>query len=269
MKVKSFVEGANLDWSDLYFEPDGGGSFSCPFQITPTELIDFAKSDFYKADRKGLINALSNAKRAIDCQTDGFLVAIGLDPEDLKKQLGDHGIQFLSPGIPDRSVPLKFRLLQSLDFAAPSIVSKMRRLRNLLEHEYRMPRRKEVGDAIDVAELFVKACQWKMKSPMTSFGFGSGTLNSKVPREFAHYIHFNFDEDGKANFCLTYWNGTATAKSNAADPVSLTVRLGDPDFVPLLKLTWQADSERDMRDPIKTFLTETGVHFPASKFKVR
>ncbi len=269
MKVKQFIEAAKLDWSDIYFDPDSGGAFSCPFQMEPEDFITFAKADFFNADRKGLVNALSNAKRAVDCQVDSFLVAIGLNPERLDKQLGKDGIRFLSSGHSPTDGPLKFRLLQALGFATPSIVARMRRLRNLLEHEYKRPRKKDVSDAIDVAELFVQACRGKMKSPMTSFGFGSGVTDARGFKGLARVIYVQFAEEGEASAELHFWDQVAIAKHGAGKSPAIKIQVGDVDFVPLLKLVWQADWDKDMTDAIKTFLTDTGVQVPVTRLRVR
>ena len=83
MKLKPFIEQAKLNLRDLYFVCDGGSGYSNKYEIRPEDFITFAKEDFFKADARGLVNALSNAKRAVDWQADGFLKAIGLDPNNL------------------------------------------------------------------------------------------------------------------------------------------------------------------------------------------
>jgi hypothetical protein len=268
MRVKQFIEGAQIDLSDLQFDPDGGSGYSCPFKMEPEDFITFAKADFFRADTKGLINALSNAKRAIDCQVDGFLVAIGLNPECLDRQLGKEGIQFINSGSSVKEGPLKFRLLQALGFATPSIISRMRRLRNLLEHEYKVPRKKDVSDAIDVAELFVHACRGRMKSPMTSFGFGSGATDARGYPDLAREIYVRCQEEGQANIRLSFWDHVAIAKSKSHKSPEMTIQPGDPDFIPTLKLIWAADWDKDMTEPFKTFLTEIGIQFPTTRFLV-
>jgi hypothetical protein len=253
----------------MYFEPDGGTAYSCPFEMKPEDFITFAKADFFSTDAKGLVNALSNAKRAIDCQVDGFLVAIGLDPERLEKQIGKDGIKFLNAGHLVTGGPFKFRLLQALGFASPAIISRMRRLRNLLEHEYKKPRKKDVSDAIDVAELFVHACRGKMRSPMTSFGFGSGVTDARGFKTVARDIHLRYAENGEASIDLDFLDHIAIAKCGPGKSRTLKIRLGDVEFVPLLKVIWTTDSDLDMTQPIKTFLSEIGVQFPKARFRVR
>ena len=85
--------------------------------MTPEDFINFAKADFFNSDKKGLVNALSNAKRAVDCAADGFIVAIGLTPDKLDKELGKEGLRYLTADKAEG--PLKFRLLQALGIATP------------------------------------------------------------------------------------------------------------------------------------------------------
>jgi hypothetical protein len=65
MDLKAFVVNAKLNWSDLYVSPDSGGYDCYIFGMTPEDFLTFAKVDFFKADARGLVNALSNAKRAV------------------------------------------------------------------------------------------------------------------------------------------------------------------------------------------------------------
>jgi hypothetical protein len=204
MNLRAFVEQVKMNWTDVYFTPDSGTAYYCPFAIKPSDFITFAKADFFKADTRGLVNALSNAKRAIDCQADSFIASIGLDPERLDKQLGANGVASLSFGAAAADGPLKFRFLQALGIATPAIIARMRRLRNLLEHEYKKPRKIDVSDAIGVAELFVQACHGKMQSPMESFGFGTGATKARGSMEVAKEFHIWFSSEPVAHFDVSY-----------------------------------------------------------------
>ncbi|MCD6334525.1 MAG: hypothetical protein J7M27_04260 [Candidatus Latescibacteria bacterium] len=56
-----------------------------------------------------------------------------------------------------RSFKRRFDILRDIDVVAPRIIRKVRDARNLLEHDYVCPERKEVEDALDIATLFVLA----------------------------------------------------------------------------------------------------------------
>jgi hypothetical protein len=265
MNLKSFVEQANLDFSNLYYSAsDGIGLFSS-YTIKPSDFITFAKADFYTPDTRGLINALSNAKRAIDCQADGFLSAIGINSDGIDKQLGREGLASIAFGKTSKEGPLKFRLLEALGVATPSIVGRMRSLRNLLEHEYKKPSRRSVSDAIGIAELFVQACGGKMKSMFDGVGLGSGVTTARGRKEVARDLFIRFQTKPQAHFDVYFWNNENPSKER---PPEIKVRIGDQHFVPLLKLNCQTEWDKDMTEPIKSFLTELGFKLP-SRFRVR
>jgi hypothetical protein len=48
-----------------------------PFQIEPREFLKFAEQDLITGGPHGFINALSNAKHAIDCQIEGIIFSFG------------------------------------------------------------------------------------------------------------------------------------------------------------------------------------------------
>ena len=64
----------------------GEYSFDCDFNISPDEFINYAKKDIVLADKHGLVNAMSNAKRAIECQADTVLDS--LTGVELKRRNG-------------------------------------------------------------------------------------------------------------------------------------------------------------------------------------
>ena len=105
--------------------------------VTPPDYLRYAEADLSTGGNHGLVNALSNAKRAIDCQVTNTLQGFGLS---VPKQF-----------------PTKLEKIAALGLVAPRIVKKIVRLRNLLEHEFHSPQLAEVEDAVDVATLFIEA----------------------------------------------------------------------------------------------------------------
>lgn len=53
--------------------------------------------------------------------------------------------------------PDKIKKLNTLGVTAPSILNKVNRIRNKIEHEHKQPTKSEVLEAIDIAELFYYA----------------------------------------------------------------------------------------------------------------
>ncbi len=102
----------------------------------PRQFLAFARHDLAGVHAGRLANALSNAKRAIDGQVDRILIAFGA----YRRSAG---------------FPAKLAILETLGIATPGILRRVNANRNRLEHQFRLPRAREVEDAVDVAMLFL------------------------------------------------------------------------------------------------------------------
>ena len=116
------------------------------FEISAKEFLTYAKSDFKENDEKGLINALSNAKRAISNRMDEMIKLSCLQRISSKNRW---------------NIPTKMDKLSAIGIFAPGLLQrKITSMRNLLEHEYIKPKdSQEVEDVIDIAELFLKSTE--------------------------------------------------------------------------------------------------------------
>ncbi len=135
METSKLLSSLNLDLARLDIERDSGSILNYDFEINSDKFLKIAEIDLANSNTHGLVNALSNAKRAIDCQTDKVLACFGL--------------------LSRRNFPQKMDLLRSMGIVAPRIVTKVVKARNYLEHEYIVPEQEQVEDAIDIANLFV------------------------------------------------------------------------------------------------------------------
>lgn len=136
-KVLKLIKDDQSVWSSR-----GHGQIDCTFDITPKEYISFAEEDANEKTVRGCVNALSNAKRAMDAQIDLLLIAFLLDEHAKKKNW---------------NIPKKLSVLTELGIVAPRILSKFNRLRNLVEHEFVKPDQGTVEDFIDVVLLFIES----------------------------------------------------------------------------------------------------------------
>jgi hypothetical protein len=82
---KDLFSRVNLDWKKLTIEIADGETLNFQYSLTPKFFLNSAHDDLKEGSARGLVNALTNAKRAIDCQTDSFLSAIGFSPKGLDK----------------------------------------------------------------------------------------------------------------------------------------------------------------------------------------
>lgn len=136
--AKELLNAIGLDIRCLEVRIGSQGALDFPLKIEPTEFLGYARGESRHDDRRSRINALSNAKRAIDAQVAKLLGACGV--------------------VPSRSdFSTRLDALVGLGLVGPTILRKVVRRRNLLEHEFEAPERPDVEDAVDVAALFIEA----------------------------------------------------------------------------------------------------------------
>lgn len=136
-------------------------SLNWEYELSPRDFLNFAKEDFKEGTKKGNINALTNAKRAIDCQTGKIIQSLSIDPDKFPKAAKDFVNKFDTSPIKD-DLTFGLRFLRGINFSPPSIVAKSRTPRNKLEHFYIRPTDGEVSDAVELAELFIMATESKL-----------------------------------------------------------------------------------------------------------
>ena len=122
-------------------EPNGSSSYciESPFYLNAEDFLKFAEEDIEGTKDKDIINALGNIKRAIENRVDLLHYAFGF------RNLRENG-----------DFPTKLERLNKLGVVAPGILRKINKIRNLLEHQYELPDKAEVEDAIDIGILFVE-----------------------------------------------------------------------------------------------------------------
>jgi len=116
------------------------------FELSANDFLTYAKSDLVDNDEKGLINALSNAKRAISNRMDELIMLSLLRKISLKQRW---------------NIPTKMDKLRAIGIFVPGILQRrITSMRNLLEHEYIKPTdSQDVEDIIEIAELFLASTE--------------------------------------------------------------------------------------------------------------
>jgi hypothetical protein len=125
------------------------------FEIDAQNFLEFAKKDSEGEDLRSCVNALGNVKRAIECRIDSILCVYCLQKKSEKE-----GWDF----------PKKIEIIEQLGIVAPSILKRINKKRNELEHRYVRPTPDEVADGRDVAKLFLAYTEALVVKPITSFG---------------------------------------------------------------------------------------------------
>ena len=149
----------------------GHRKLKMPFDVGAHDFFRYSKSDFRSRSLHGRVNALSNAKRAIDCQIDSLLFAFGL----LGRSRRQHW-----------NFPAKMKTLRDLGVVTPEILRKVVHRRNVLEHEYHSPTKDEVEYALGTAELFIASTEGFLRYELYDCYFDgkklSVTLDIKAER---------------------------------------------------------------------------------------
>tara|TARA_R110001583_G_scaffold194829_3_gene367251 strand:+ start:6103 stop:6771 length:669 start_codon:yes stop_codon:yes gene_type:complete len=114
--------------------------FDIDFDISPIQFLEYANKDLESEIKHKFINALSNAKRAIDGQIESLLKLYGFYKKSKKENWG---------------FPKKLRCLNGIGIITPKILEKLNRQRNIMEHEFTNPESEKVEDFVDIASLFI------------------------------------------------------------------------------------------------------------------
>lgn len=118
--------------------------FKYPFEIIPENYLEFAKADLNIGDKRSLVNAYSNVKRGIECQVDSLLSLLGFYKQSKKENWNP---------------PKKIDFIGKVKIVNPNILKKINKVRNLIEHEYKLPIKDHVEDVVDILELFLHATE--------------------------------------------------------------------------------------------------------------
>lgn len=133
------------DMIGWYFIDGGGKQIEYPQkEIWPDTYLDYAKADFAEFEvgksSRCLINAVSNAKRALHYQVDGLANALGWSA--LKGK---------------RDFPTKLDFLGRCGVLSPIIIKRINKLRNTVEHDYYVPTEDETLEYLEIVELYLGA----------------------------------------------------------------------------------------------------------------
>jgi len=148
MNWNEFLD-AMQGWGIARLDPKSFAPLDYATQVKPRQYLDFANKDLLLATDHGYVNALSNAKRAIDCQIFNLLSILGL------RVAGN--------------IHKRIERIEGVSILAPRILKKVNKIRNLLEHEFQKPSVDEAEDAVDIATLFVEATDKVFVNFMDSF----------------------------------------------------------------------------------------------------
>ncbi len=257
MTFLEILNKSKLDLTNAILVADAsmGGHYD-EFDFKPKDFLRFAKEDLANQTNKGLINSLTNSKRAIDCQVDEALSRFGVHDKDEIQCLTN----FLNYFDIEEELTWKLKLIQALNLAPSLLVSQTRTLRNKLEHEYRKPPNEEVENAADIAELFIKAISHKVLFPETDF-FISDKDNHKKGTSFTKVLSIKFKlKKHEFNIIL---------KQNNDPKEKMTLGKESSAYLGLLRLMNSIDDEFEAMKSYKIILDMIGHSMPNDKAKLK
>lgn len=160
-ELQQLISESKIDWTKflISFELGGCSPDRPRFDFLPSDFLSFAKVDYSEGDDRGLVNSLTNLKRAIDCKIDELLLIFGIDIKGNEAQINNFIKGFDSSDISFK----KLKLINFLRFAPASVIAKVRNVRNRLEHRYYKPKIGDVKEGLDIAELFINSIESKIR----------------------------------------------------------------------------------------------------------
>lgn len=217
---------------------DGGGSLCHPFDVDADDFLQQAEDDFELQGNSALLNAVSNAKRAIHAQVDEVLNALGYNTKG-------------------RSFDKRLALFCELGFVAPRILKRINDARNILEHEYTTPTLNQVQEAIDLATLFVGAT--KRHTVLWEANISIGNEGQQVDeRTFSRELSLIFDHDNKmfhivgeiGVFSFEEWYRDYKHRKRSTIIGEIHLSAGEPLFAEFVRLIVAGDREKKARQAL-------------------
>ena len=154
------------------------GNLNGDFDIEPLEYLKFAKLDYREGTTKGLVNALGYDYKKFD-EYNAY--------KDTKRFIKENFENSECDGLTER-----IKLIEILEIAPVFLISKIRTLRNKVEHEYTLPTKEEVKEAIEISELFINSSMRKFSLTPSGIEFGNEKnkrLDIKVDFDFFQFIN--------------------------------------------------------------------------------
>ena len=114
-----------LRTDEIDSESSSGSDISVPvYDISAEEFLDFAENAISSETKEGIVNAVSNLKRALDCEMDMFFESI-----NIKRIFDKKNLKFEK----------KSQFLADIGLFPIQTINKLNFMRNKLEHEYKTP----------------------------------------------------------------------------------------------------------------------------------
>ncbi len=135
---------------NIYYEGGAGKQINLPkFELYAFDYLDFAEKrlnniERYKNDTDELINCVAHLKRAVDCQLDTFFHTF-----NLFKTISKRNLKFET----------KLNFLKEIGVFSSRSLSRLNTLRNMMEHQYKIPKIVDIELYYDLVSAFISVLQ--------------------------------------------------------------------------------------------------------------
>tara|TARA_R110002167_G_scaffold64980_5_gene183762 strand:- start:2066 stop:2755 length:690 start_codon:yes stop_codon:yes gene_type:complete len=207
MRLATFLQSYNKPL-DCY-ERMSATCYKFPYETCSAEFLKFAEEDLKEIGKRGNTNALANAKRAVDSQTEAIIQVLGISKA--------------------KSFPNRIANLNKVGLVAPRVLTRLSQLRNKLEHDFEVPEREIVEDFLDIASLFLEVTNSVFKEHASQFAVYDKASDYNDLNGFVVELR----EDKKSMDVKMY-------KTNGKVALSI-INNSDIEYLPLLRLSILTD----------------------------
>ena len=218
--VKQLAKKYN-DFSDSIIGSNGYKEIIEPFALTPKKYLEFAETDLGQKDvsPRPALNALSNIKRAADCQADTLLKFWGLYDHSKK-----NNFRFYH----------KVELIKRTGIMAPGLLNRINSYRNSAEHDYEVPELDKIKDYYDMVSIFIEYSNVYMK-----YDFNNSEVVFDPDNDFGDWLRVKFDSE-KGEFHIEYLHDVKEDKDGKRqlkkENIKYTTESSYDDYVEFLRV---------------------------------
>jgi len=133
-------------------------------QVTPDEFLTWAQQDIKGGDKRGIANALTNAKRALHARIDEILYLVR--------------VRYANDWTNQHNTASKLKILKYLNIQTTDIANVLTSRRNDLEHYYKLPPLKQVRADVQTGRLWLDNLKSYLTTPIVIAGL---PIKSCVP----------------------------------------------------------------------------------------
>lgn len=260
---------SKLDYTRLYVDADESGStkYLSRYELTADDYLGFSKNDYYLGeDVRSRINAVTNAKRAIDCQIDNILFSLRYnfkkEPQDIIRKMLNQYCD--AESIKALKNTHKLALISALNLSPMVLISETRSLRHSVEHAYSIPKSRDAKKAIEVAELFIGQTNSRRLNAV-NFRISDTKIEATNNCGRVCGLNFNNDDDCKMPASLRF----VEFSGNNMKEWVYELDHNSIEYWVCLRMAFSKNNESDFLNTFAHLLQIAKKNFPYDRIKIK